>query len=132
MNGVLKGTNTVQGSITDNSIDISIGKSSLNTSNTFTGYIDDVRIWNIARTSEQLIDFIELNLLGTETGLVANWQFEEGTGTTINDASTNNFNTTFSNAQWLTSSATISDATYSFIVKSNNNSIKQGKSHLCS
>jgi uncharacterized membrane protein len=129
INGVLKGTNTVQGSITDNTVDLSIGRSSLNTSKTFTGFIDDVRIWKFARSSEMLSDFIELNLLGTENGLIANWPFEEGTGNAVSDISSNAMNTTLSNAQWLTSPVTLSDATYSFLVKSTNATIEQGKSY---
>ncbi|MBF0451514.1 MAG: hypothetical protein HQK75_12485 [Candidatus Magnetomorum sp.] len=129
VNGVLRGTKNMPGSISDNSADVSIGGSSLNTGNTFTGDIDDVRIWNTARTSEQINDFIELNLLGTETGLIANWPFEEGTGTNINDISTNAINTSLANATWLTSPVTLSDVTYSFIVKAANATIEQGKTH---
>ena len=42
------------------------------------GYIDDLRIWNVVRTPEQLINNKERPLVGNETGLMGYWPFDDG------------------------------------------------------
>jgi hypothetical protein len=49
----------------------------------FNGCVDDVRIWNYARTHQQIQDSMRRFLKGTEAGLVAYWKCNEGTGTTL-------------------------------------------------
>ncbi len=58
--------------------------------NPFSGEIDEVRIWNIARTAEEIQANYAQELTGNETGLVGYWQFNEGTGHTVTDLSSNN------------------------------------------
>ena len=48
--------------------------------NIFNGIIDEVRIWNIARSQNDIQEYMYKQLTGTESGLVAYWQFNEGTG----------------------------------------------------
>jgi hypothetical protein len=50
------------------------------------GKLDDVRIWNVARTSAQIAASYRTELSGPQTGLVANWRFNEGTGTNAADS----------------------------------------------
>ncbi|MDA9563592.1 LamG domain-containing protein [Flavobacteriales bacterium] len=54
------------------------------------GSIDEVLIWNVARTQAQIRDDMCRQLTGTETGLVGYWNMNEGTGDTIHDITTNN------------------------------------------
>jgi len=54
------------------------------------GGIDEVRIWNTARTPAQLQANRNTELTGNEPGLQAYYQFNEGTGQTINDQAGNN------------------------------------------
>jgi len=42
----------------------------------FNGYIDEVRIWNYARTSEEIQDKMNVTLSGNEQGLNAYWNFD--------------------------------------------------------
>jgi concanavalin A-like lectin/glucanase superfamily protein/FG-GAP repeat protein len=42
------------------------------------GTVDDVRVWNSARTATQISDNFKATLLGTETGLAAYWNFNAG------------------------------------------------------
>lgn len=49
----------------------------------FDGAIDEVRIWNVARTQQQLADNKTVDLTGSESGLVTYFPFNEGSGTTI-------------------------------------------------
>ncbi|MBN1302781.1 MAG: VCBS repeat-containing protein [Melioribacteraceae bacterium] len=49
------------------------------------GKIDEVRIWNVARTTDEIRKSMHLSLIGTEPGLLNNWQFNEGSGTLLTD-----------------------------------------------
>jgi hypothetical protein len=53
------------------------------------GYIDEVRIWNTARTADQIRSTMFLALTGSESNLVGYWQFNEGSGQTTADVSGN-------------------------------------------
>jgi hypothetical protein len=65
---------------------VSIGSGQI-TDDGFTGLIDEVRIWKIARSAQQIADTYKLILKGDEPGLVAYYHFDEGVGTTPKDAS---------------------------------------------
>ena len=54
----------------------------------FAGQIDEVRIWNVARTPEEIAATMHTSLSGKEPGLVGYWQFE-GEGGTVIDATGN-------------------------------------------
>lgn len=63
----------------------------------YDGTIDNVSIWNVSR-SESAIKADYLNELnGDETGLVAYWKMNEGSGGTISDSTSNLNNGTFAN-----------------------------------
>jgi len=53
----------------------------------FDGIIDEVRVWNTARTQEEIQANMNTQLMGNEFGLVGYWKFNEGTGTVARDAS---------------------------------------------
>ena len=55
----------------------------------FVGLIDEVRIWNIARTETEIRSDMNTELKGDEPGLVAYWKFDEATDGFIRDASLN-------------------------------------------
>lgn len=48
----------------------------------FAGVLDEVRIWNYARSQNQIQSSINTELLTSPTGLVARWDLDEGKGTT--------------------------------------------------
>jgi hypothetical protein len=50
------------------------------------GLLDEFRIWNIARTGDQILQNMNHSLTGTEAGLVAYWRFNEGSGYVTQDA----------------------------------------------
>lgn len=53
---------------------------------TFNGMMDQLRIWNVARTPQQIRDFMhKTENLTSETGLVSVWHFNEGSGLTTSD-----------------------------------------------
>lgn len=53
----------------------------------FEGLIDEVRVWNIARSSSQILQHKDSCLSGNENGLVGYWRFEEGSGNIALDLS---------------------------------------------
>ncbi|MGB0429609.1 MAG: LamG domain-containing protein, partial [Bacteroidia bacterium] len=68
-----------------------------NENNVFDGRIDEVRIWNVTRTAMQIQDNLHKSLKGSETGLVAYFPFDQTSGTTSDDNSTNGLTATLSN-----------------------------------
>lgn len=64
----------------------------------FDGILDDVRIWNIARTNQEISDDMSRELNGNETGLVGYWKLNNSlTDTTSNgNTLTNNNSASFS------------------------------------
>ncbi len=55
----------------------------------FVGQIDEVRIWNIARTETEIHTDMNKQLNGDEPGLVGYWNFNETSNGKINDSSPN-------------------------------------------
>ncbi len=72
------------------------------------GKIDDVRIWNVARTADEIRENMCKELIGTETGLVAYYKLNEKNGTNANDETVNNNDGTLHNMagdEWAPSTA---------------------------
>jgi ELWxxDGT repeat protein len=51
----------------------------------FQGAVDDVRVWNTARTQTQIEADLRTRLAGDETGLVGYWRFDESSGGVVNN-----------------------------------------------
>ena len=52
----------------------------------FAGAVDEVRIWNVARSSAQINATKTIEIASPTAGLVSRWGLNEGTGTTIADS----------------------------------------------
>ncbi len=120
INGVLDMSNTLQGTVGANNLDLFIG------SNDYSSYfascdIDLVRIWNTARTQSE-IDANKSNCITQGTsGLIAQYDFEEqASSTAFQDTSGNNLHGTINNmvaSNWIaggTCGATLSVPTNTF------------------
>ena len=55
----------------------------------FKGEIDEVRVWNIARTQAEILADMDNIISSTETGLIGYWRFDEGTGSQVADLTNN-------------------------------------------
>jgi hypothetical protein len=55
----------------------------------FDGQIDEVRIWNIARSDVEVAQYMNERLIGSEAGLVLYQRLDEGGGTITRDATAN-------------------------------------------
>ncbi len=53
------------------------------------GILDEVRIWNVARSQSDIQEGMNRQLSGGDSGLVAYWAFDEGSGTTTYDCTQN-------------------------------------------
>ena len=53
----------------------------------FNGTIDEVRIWNVARTPAEIQQFMRQSLNGAEAGLIGYWRLDEGSGQVVNGSS---------------------------------------------
>ncbi len=53
-----------------------------------------MRLWNVARTAEEIRESMNRHLIGNEPGLVGYWRFDEGTGEIAFDSSNNGNNGT--------------------------------------
>jgi gliding motility-associated-like protein len=58
------------------------------------GTLDELRIWNVARTQQEIIDNMDNSLIGSETGLVAYYDFDQGIPGGTNTAITSVLNKT--------------------------------------
>ncbi|MCX6270714.1 MAG: right-handed parallel beta-helix repeat-containing protein [Bacteroidetes bacterium] len=72
----------------------------------FDGRIEEVRIWNVARTESEIRENMHLHLTGTKIGLVSYWQFNDGTGNRLKDGIDINNGTlvNMDNSDWVNSS----------------------------
>jgi large repetitive protein len=114
VNGVLDNTSTAESGNIDY-IDswLSIGAyKDDNEQGVLNGLIDEVRLWNVARTATQIRDEMTRPLVGNESGLVAYYRFDQSNTagqTTLYDLTGNALNGTLTNmdatTDWVASSA---------------------------
>ncbi|NQY08795.1 MAG: T9SS type A sorting domain-containing protein [Flavobacteriales bacterium] len=92
----LDGSYTWSPATNENSLIIGAGGISGNIEQ-FNGTIGEVRVWNTARTSTEIFSNYQTCLTGSEDGLEVLYQFSEGTGTSLADATGNGHNGTLNN-----------------------------------
>ena len=69
------------GSMPTNNFDALIGDNAEHPGRHFDGQIDEVRIWGIGRSANQIKQSLEATLTGAEPGLIAYYQFDDSTAT---------------------------------------------------
>ena len=84
INGVQSGQNTVSTSIGVSALSLYIGDSPGFSPRHFNGMIDEVSIWNVARSVCDINSDMNQTLNGNETGLVAYYNFDQGTAGAVN------------------------------------------------
>jgi len=85
INGVEEATAAVTTAMVASTQNTSIAEGSAWKGRLFTGKLADLRFWNVVRTPAEIAANMSTSLNGTETGLVANWKMNEGTGTVVAD-----------------------------------------------
>lgn len=89
INGVLDGTQTGSVAPQASNYPVYLGKP-IDGANRYGGSIDEVRIWNRALLACEITNQRNCELPSGQTGLVAYYKFNQSTGTSLPDASSNN------------------------------------------
>ncbi|MCI0515967.1 T9SS type A sorting domain-containing protein, partial [candidate division KSB1 bacterium] len=93
-------TGQLAGEIADNrTYDLRIGNSKGGFA--FDGVIDEVRVWNVARTAEQIQVNMNCYLTPNAPGLIGYWKMEAGNGQILNDDSNNGHAGKIEKAVWV-------------------------------
>lgn len=113
VNGMLAGETTMfpNSAVVANDRPFIIGNAPWDTlSFQFYGDMDEVRVWNVALSQEQIQNSMHSQLQGNEEGLVAYYNFNEANGANIPDAGPNGFNGTLANFDHQSTEFAISSA----------------------
>ncbi len=86
VNGQLNQTGYVNGQIINWPYNIYLGILEYLGSFGMDGLLDELRIWNFARTQSQIQSTMNQRLIGNEDGLIGYWNFDEGEGQAFFDA----------------------------------------------
>ncbi len=98
MDGVQDGSASYGTNFVSSGNEFKIGGGLSNGTEFFSGNISDVRIWNVARSVVEINNTKDELLNGNENGLVVNYQFNEGNGSsTVNNAGNGLYLGTFVN-----------------------------------
>jgi hypothetical protein len=103
INGVLETSGTVNGTPANSVFQIgNLKEFGVQQNRYFPGLIDEVRIWSVVKTAQNIIDGMYDALAGDETNLVAYYKMSDGSGTTLTDnkSSGTMYNGTIVNATW--------------------------------
>ena len=93
INGVLNVAANTSGTLRNTTDNLTFGRKGAGTSylDKYKGWIDELRIWNTARSGQEITENKD-NIVDPNTaGLIGYWRFNEGSGITIKDNSINNY-----------------------------------------
>ncbi len=83
------------------------------TSYNFAGIIDEIRLWDVARTEAEINEAKDVELTGTENGLVVYYDFNNGSDSTVIDRAGGDNNGKLGNmdtSNWVTDSPFVNDS----------------------
>ena len=75
--------------------------------------MDEFRIWNYVRSQQEIQATMNNTLTGSESGLVAYYKMNDGSGTSLADSSSNSYTATLNNmtdSDWIRGNASFSDS----------------------
>jgi hypothetical protein len=100
LNGILQGEVEMSGNVASTPFSLELANQGNVNSTFFDGSIDEVIIWDIALSQEQIQSNMYVDLSGNETGLVGYWNFNDGEGSTLTDYSGNGNHGSIYSATW--------------------------------
>jgi hypothetical protein len=103
INGVFDTSKSVGNNVSNSTGNLYIGCNAVRYGNElpFKGIVDEIRIWDVARTESEIQSTMNQPLNGNEPGLIGYWEFDEGTGTITYDATSNHNDGTIHEAAWV-------------------------------
>ncbi|NEO97557.1 MAG: hypothetical protein F6K58_02360 [Symploca sp. SIO2E9] len=109
LDGALVTTSTVADNLTE-ALGVVIGRLGNRSKRHFNGLIDEVRLWNRARSDDEIKTDLNHRLVGNEVGLESYWRFDEGSGDTVYDQTENaNHGTIQGDTVWVNSDVPLGD-----------------------
>ena len=108
VNGRLIGENSATASLRTTTTPLSIGRYNSTFNQNFEGKIEELRIWNDVRTQKEIADNMCKQITGGEANLVVHYDFNQDTGNTILDKTSNGLDGTsynMDNSDWVGSDA---------------------------
>ncbi len=100
INGVLKGSAALAGTLTPYLGELNIGRNPRWPDRLFAGKISEVRVWNKARSAVEIQAALYQRLSGKESGLIGYWKLDEGSGEVANDSSPGELNGALRGVEW--------------------------------
>ncbi len=100
LNGEFKSQTPLTGNIITGSSDFRIGHQGGSGSNRGHIQVREFRLWNIARSDNDIRNYLYRSVSAQTSGLVLYFKFKEQTGTTVNDHSGNGNHGTLFNCSW--------------------------------
>ncbi len=117
LDGGLVATSNYSGSIATNTNSLVIGRQYGFNNEWYTGSIDELRIWNVARTAAEIANNYTVEIDPTTTGLVAYYNFNQGSTAGTNTGLTTLMDNTSSNNGTLTNLGLTTGATSNYVVQ---------------
>src|SRR5437867_3366728 len=100
LDGVQVAQATASAVSSGNSLPLNIGRAGPTNGNYWRGKLDEIRLWSVLRSSSDIQSAYRLDLSAAPTGLVGNWQFNEGSGSVAADGAGSPQNATLYGAVW--------------------------------
>jgi hypothetical protein len=89
INGTLDSSTPAEGTLGQTVLPLTVGLQPGATAppNAYFGAVDELRLWSIVRTGQEILNNSPLGVNGTEPGLTGVWSFDEASGTTAVESS---------------------------------------------
>ncbi len=100
---------SVTGTLSSSTYPVYFGENAGHTGRNFNGYIDEVRVWSIARTESQVRADMFTTVSSAQPSLLGYWQFNDGSGTTVIEPVSGNSGSISGTPNWMTSTAPVGE-----------------------
>jgi hypothetical protein len=105
LNGVRIFQQAWTGEIIDGNMELRISYRENSWEKPYVGFVDELRIWNICLTTDQIREYMHMRLDYDKDGIVGYWSFDEGEGTVAGDSSASGNDAVLDGPDWVLSTA---------------------------
>ncbi len=107
VDGRVDAATPVTGTLSSSTFPVYFGENAGHTGRYFNGNMDEIRIWSVARTEQQVRTDMFSTVANAQPNLLAYWQFNDASGSTVMDAASGFNGTVNGTANWYTSTAPV-------------------------